>query len=76
MREPLAQGCNACLSVGIVRSQHQYGDVPNTLELLRACRERPRHRRAAEQRDERPPLHSITSSARPDRGSGTVMPSA
>jgi hypothetical protein len=31
--------------------------------LLRPCRERPR-RRAAEQRDELPPLHSITSSAR------------
>src|SRR5262249_25285622 len=32
--------------------------------LLRACRERPRRRRAAEQRDELAPLHSITSSAR------------
>jgi hypothetical protein len=32
--------------------------------LLRARRERPRHRCAAEQRDERAPLHSITSSAR------------
>src|SRR5262245_7562161 len=32
--------------------------------LLRARRDRPRDRRAAEQRDERPPSHSITSSAR------------
>src|SRR6516225_2859011 len=32
--------------------------------LLRARRERPRGRRAAEQRDELAPLHSITSSAR------------
>mgnify|MGYP003694463923 CR=1 FL=1 len=32
--------------------------------LLRARRERPRSRRAAEQRDELAPLHSITSSAR------------
>ena len=32
--------------------------------LLRARRERPRRRRAAEQRDELAPLHSITSSAR------------
>jgi hypothetical protein len=32
--------------------------------LLRARRERPRHRRAADQRDERAPLHSITSSAK------------
>src|SRR5262249_35342304 len=34
------------------------------LGLPRPCRERPRHRRAAEQRDERAALHSITSSAR------------
>jgi hypothetical protein len=43
-------------------------------------REWPRNRRAAEQRDELAPLHlrdhSITSSARPSNGSGTVMPSA
>ena len=32
--------------------------------LLRACRERPRRRRAAEQRDELAAPHSITSSAR------------
>jgi len=44
--------------------------------LLRACRERPRGRRATEQRDERAPVpHSITSSARPRSGSGTVRPS-
>jgi hypothetical protein len=46
--QPLAQGRNACLSVGIVRSQHQYGDVPHTLELLRAPRAAtPPRRRAA-----------------------------
>src|SRR5262249_43630384 len=39
--------------------------------LLRARRDRPR-RRAAEQRYERAALHSITSSARPSSGSGTV----
>jgi hypothetical protein len=43
--------------------------------LLRARRERPRRGHAAEQRDEVAPFHSITSSARPDSGSGTVMPS-
>src|SRR5262249_24215587 len=43
--------------------------------LLRIRSERPR-RRAAEQRYELAPLHSITSSARPESGSGTVMPSA
>src|SRR5438876_2282712 len=42
--------------------------------LLRPRRERPR-RRAAEERDERASLHSITSSARPIRGSGMVRPS-
>src|SRR5262245_8521347 len=44
--------------------------------LLRAGRERPRRRRAAKQRDELAPSHSITSSARPSSGSGTVRPSA
>src|ERR1044071_7326311 len=44
--------------------------------LLRARRERPRYRRAAEQRDELAPLHSITSSARARTLSGTVRPSA
>src|SRR5215472_15338301 len=44
--------------------------------LLRARRERPRGRRAPEQRDERAPFHSITSSARNRYGSGTVSPSA
>src|SRR5262249_36594006 len=38
--------------------------------LLRAHRERPRSR-AAEQRDELPPLHSITSSARASSIGGT-----
>ena len=40
--------------------------------LLRARRERPRRRRAAEQRDELAPLHSITSSARASSVGGTV----
>src|SRR5262249_22738950 len=46
--------------------------------LLRPRRQRPCCRRAAEQRDEAAAFHhhSIISSARPDRGSGTVMPSA
>src|SRR5262249_2019523 len=42
--------------------------------LLRARRNRPRCR-AAEQCDEVAAGHSISSSARPDSGSGTVMPS-
>jgi hypothetical protein len=42
--------------------------------LLRARRERT-SRRAAEQRDELPPPHSITSSARASSDGGTVRPS-
>ena len=44
--------------------------------LLRPRRERPRRRRAAEQRDELAPLHSITSSARASSVGGTSRPSA
>src|SRR5262245_23214327 len=44
--------------------------------LLRARRERPRRRRAAEQRDEFASPHSITSSARASSDGGTVRPSA
>ena len=42
--------------------------------LLRARRERPRSRRAAEERDELTPRHSITSSARTSSAVGTVRP--
>jgi hypothetical protein len=48
-----------------------YTKVPR---LLRARRERPRDRRAAEQRDERAPLQSITSSAVASSVGGTVRP--
>src|SRR5262249_32307482 len=44
--------------------------------LLRTRRERPRGRRAAEQRDEVAALHSITSSPRATSVGGTVRPSA
>src|SRR6516164_4606622 len=45
--------------------------------LLRARRERPRDRRAANQRDEvAPVVHSITSSARASRVGGTSRPIA
>ena len=43
--------------------------------LLRARRERPCRRRAAEQRHELAALHSITSSAIASRDGGTVRPS-
>ena len=35
--------------------EHQHADAPHPLPLLRARRERPRHRRAAEKRDELTP---------------------
>jgi hypothetical protein len=44
--------------------------------LLRSRRERPGRCRAAEQRDDRSPVHSITSSASASSLSGTVRPSA
>src|SRR5262245_19239185 len=58
--------CEAGLKDRIVRTcgqQHAYAARP--LALLRARRDRPCHRRAAEKRDEvASPDHSITSSAR------------
>ena len=50
----------------------QHADTPHALALLRPRRERPRRRRAAEQRDELAALHSITSSARASSVGGTV----
>src|SRR5262245_34355590 len=44
--------------------------------LLRARRERPRRCRPADKRDELPPLHSITSSARASSVAGMSRPSA
>jgi hypothetical protein len=54
----------------------QAAEAINPSGFLRARRQRPCRSRAAEQRDELATLHSITSSARPSSGSGTVMPSA
>src|SRR5258708_7888856 len=60
------------LPLGIVRGDiREHADAPHA--LLRARRERPRDRRAAEQRDELAPPHSITSSAVTSSLSGTVM---
>ena len=38
------------------RPVHEHADAPHPLALLRPCRERPRGRSAAEQRDELAPL--------------------
>src|SRR5262249_27451502 len=77
LRELLQECRHAGLKLWIVRgARHQHPDAPHSL-LLRACRERPRRCRAAEQRDElAPALHSITSSAMASSLSGTVRPSA
>ena len=55
--------CSPCgtrrrgLCVRIVRGDgHEHADAPHAFALLRARRERPRRRRAAEQRDELAPL--------------------
>src|SRR5262245_33966048 len=71
-REP-----NASLGIGVgITAAHHGGKVPYALALLRKCRERPRGRRAAEQRDKfAPPDHSITSSARASSVAGTSRPS-
>src|SRR5262249_30078126 len=56
-----------------------YEERTNSIDLrllLRAGRERPRRRRAAEQRDELAALHSITSSARASKVGGISRPSA
>src|SRR5262249_27460427 len=56
--------------------RHQHAYAPYALGLLRARRERPRRRRAAEQRDECAALHSITSSASESKLSEILTPSA
>src|SRR6516165_11416585 len=72
----LAEGAHARLHFRVYRRvRHQNSDPAHPLALLRARREGPR-RRAAEQRDEVPPPHSITSSARCCKNHGTSSPSA
>jgi hypothetical protein len=56
-----------------VRREH--ADYRQLARLLRPRRERPR-RRAAEQRDETSPIHSITSSARASSIGGTSIMAA
>ena len=76
--QPLQKRCEADLALRIVRGRiHEHADAPHPLALLRARRERPCGRRAAEQRDELAPLHhSITPSARASSEAGTSRPSA
>src|SRR5262249_48910801 len=66
-----------CERIGIVRARtHEHADAPHSLRLLCARGERPRGRRAADERDELAALHSITSSARASTPCGTLRPSA
>ena len=67
--QALAEGIRIASRVG---SLTQESDACKLRRLLRPCRERPRRRRAAEQRDELAPPHSITSSASARNGAGTV----
>src|SRR5215471_9602506 len=60
-----------CIMWGVSRLHTDKADTQHLWLLLRPCRERQR-RRAAEQRDELAPLHSITSSARNRNDSGIV----
>ena len=46
----------ACVSGSSAVEMHEHADAPHPLGLLRARRQRPRRRRAAEQRDELAPL--------------------
>src|SRR5262249_29557581 len=63
-------GSSCCLQERAKKSDHRYR------RLLRARRERPRGRRAAEQRYELAPSHSITSSASCCNCRGTLRPRA
>src|SRR5262249_53695425 len=75
--QPLHERSEACLPFRIAGcGRHEPADAPLPVGLLRARRERPRNRRAAEQRDELAPLHSITSSTSASSVGGTVRPSA
>src|SRR5215475_3649565 len=74
--QPLQEGSEPCLVMRIVRRcGEEHADAPHPLALLRARRERPRCSRAAEQRDELAPLHSITSSAMASTPGGIMRPS-
>src|SRR4051794_28650822 len=77
-RQRLQERRDPGLKLRIVRNcVQEYADAPHALALLRARRERPCYRRAAEQRDELATArHSITSSARASTLAGTSRPSA
>src|SRR6478609_5123530 len=71
--QPLTEGVDFRRGSG--RAVMQETDPRDFRWLLRPCGKRPRRRRAAKQRDELAPSHSITSSARASSVGGTVRPS-
>src|SRR5262245_36381024 len=68
-----------CLSIGTFRSDPEIANAYPLIRLgkrhAKRCGLRPCRCRAAEQRDELAPVHSITSSAAASNLSGTVRPS-
>src|SRR5262249_22748098 len=76
LRQRLLECSEPSLKVGIVRScGQQHADAPHAIALLCARAQRPR-RRAGQKSDKLAALHSITSSARTSKRSGTLRPSA
>jgi hypothetical protein len=74
--ESLPERSGAELSFGIVLGvEHQHADPPHPIGLLCVRRQRPRSRRAAEERDELAAPHSRTSLARAMNTSDKEMPS-
>ena len=67
---------NAAVQGLELRSSGPESDGRQFARLLRPRCQRPRRRRAAEQRDELAPVHSITSSARASSVGGSSRPSA
>src|SRR5262249_49026340 len=71
-----AKSSEQCLLKVKVGGRGEITQTRRPRNLLRGCRDWPRDSRAAEQRDERAAVHSITSSARASSVGGTSRPSA
>ena len=75
--ERFQQSGNPVRAIGIALGQiHEDADTAHAIVLLRAGGKRPRCCQAADKRDEIPPPHSITSSARVISDCGKVSPIA
>src|SRR5262245_30147187 len=75
--QPLLQSCNATLRLRIVcgvSAQHRDPPYPVRRLRRRSARRKQPSSHTAEKHDERAPLHSITSSARPSSIGGTMRP--